>query len=127
MRFLIPNVRAPGNAAHAVFNPNVLDAETLGGVADDLVLLAKESRANALHLDLERVDFLTAGGLSGLLVLRARLLEEGVSLTLRNVNGLVYRVLALTRLSAVLGAMPHQPTVPFRREAERRPTASTVC
>jgi anti-anti-sigma factor len=127
MRFLISNAEAPSKAAHAVFTPSVLDAETLGSVADGLVLLSKESRASTLRLDLGRVDFLTAGGLSGLVALRARLLEEGVSLTLRNVKGRVYQVLALTRLAKVLGALPHELAVPVRREGERRPTASLSC
>jgi anti-anti-sigma regulatory factor len=118
MRFLIPNGQTPPKAAHAEFAHNVLDAGTLRSVADGLVLLSKESGAKALHLDVGRVDLLTAGGLSGLVALRARLLEEGVSLSLRNVKGRVYRVLALTRLSTVLGALPHEPTVPFRREPD---------
>ncbi len=103
MRFLEAHVGSRGGDALVTFTPNVLNEETLCSVADDLVCLAKESCAKALHLDVGRVDFLTASALSGLVALRGRLLNEGISFALCNVKGRVYEVITLMRLTDVLG------------------------
>ncbi len=109
MQFLIPQYQSGGKAVRVAFAPNVLNQETLATVMDDLVRVAKESGSRVLHLDLGAVDLLTAGGRSGLLTLRGRLLGEGVRLRLRNVKRRVFEVIELTHLGEALGASRHEP------------------
>ena len=118
MRFLVSQVQSPQGVAFVTFTPNVLNEETLSSVADDLVRMAKESGAKALHLDVGRVDFLPASGLCSLVALRRRLLNEGLAFALRNVKRRVCEVIELTSLASLLGVQRRE-TVTSAQTDER--------
>src|SRR4051794_34217888 len=84
-----------------------LDFESLGEsevetARQRLMGLAASRRGEHLRLDLGRLGYLSSTGLGLLVAVNREVRATGGSLSLHNVNGTVYEIFALTRLTSLL-------------------------
>lgn len=71
-------------------------------VSRQISRLFRDAVQPIVHLDLGRVEFVTAEAIGKLITLRRELHDLGGSLTIRNVNPHIYEVFQLVRLTNIL-------------------------
>jgi anti-anti-sigma factor len=98
------SVETRGNATVVRFanGPVILDAPRADEWAEQLHPLAEQLGQGRLVLDFAQVKYLTSTTLNVLIGLHKKVRAAGGQLSLRNVNGTVYEVFEVTRLTQLL-------------------------
>lgn len=95
-----------------------LDEEACQGLGGEIFEAARRAHGGRVTLDLGVVTFLTSTMLGKLVVLNKRLRDEGVHLSLRDLNAQVYQVFEIALLTELLDVCPKDaPAAPAEGKA----------
>jgi anti-sigma B factor antagonist len=95
-------MRVTGDVAVAVVIPSKLDDSNTEAISQQLSALVDASGRNALDVDLGNVRYLDAGAVGKIVGLNRKVQAAGGQVRLLNVDGPVYEVFRVTKLSTLL-------------------------
>jgi anti-anti-sigma factor len=100
-------VKLVNDVAVVKFGTRSLEETTIHTIESQLCTLVDEFGHGKLHFDFSDIHALTSTGLGKLVTLHKKVRNKGGSLSLHNVNPLVYELFEVTRLNTLLDIRRH--------------------
>jgi anti-anti-sigma factor len=100
-------VKLVNDVAVVKFGTRSLEEARIHAIESHLWRLVDEFGHGKLHLDFSNIQVLTSTGLGKLVTLHKKVRNKGGSLSLHNVNPLVYELFEVTRLNTLLDIHRH--------------------